>query len=63
MGALISYAKRHAIHQIAVNRYGKYSGRIVELLQRKKYLEQQQIADLAIMPARETRERIYKLYR
>eukprot|EP01035_Chromulina_nebulosa_P020073 gene20073-26066_t len=37
--------------------------RIIELLQRRKYVDQQEISDYAIMPAREARERLYKLYR
>jgi hypothetical protein len=33
-----------------------------ELLQRHQYLEQQQVCDMALLPARETRERLYKLF-
>jgi DNA-directed RNA polymerase III subunit RPC3 len=46
-----------------VDRFGNLSARILEMLQRKKYLEQQSIADLAIIPAREARERLYKLFK
>jgi hypothetical protein len=61
--SIAAYTRRALIHRAAVERHGLYSGRIVELLTRRKYLEQQQIADLAIMPVREARERLYKLYR
>jgi hypothetical protein len=35
---------------------------VLELLQRNQYLEQQQVCDMAILPARETRERLYRLF-
>jgi hypothetical protein len=39
-----------------------YTSPSTELLQRNQYLEQQQICDMALLPARETRERLYKLF-
>ncbi len=53
------YSFAYSSHSL---RFGDISGRIVELLQRSKYLEQQQVSDMIILPARETRERLYKLY-
>jgi hypothetical protein len=37
-------------------------GRIMELLQKRKYLEQQRIGDMVITPPRECREKLYALY-
>ena len=39
-----------------------FIGRIVEVLRQQKYVEQQKISDLAIVPAREAREKLYALY-
>eukprot|EP01036_Dinobryon_divergens_P029315 gene29315-38392_t len=50
-------------HKIAVDRFGQASGRIIELLTRNKFLEQQAISDMVLVPAREARERLYRLYR
>ena len=63
MEAVIAAVRHKTIHSIALERYGPVSARIVEMLQRRKYLEQQQIADLAIVPARDARERLYRLFR
>lgn len=54
--------RRRLIHAIAEERFGYQSARIVELLQCKNYLEQQKISDMAILPAKEGRERLYDLY-
>ncbi len=59
---IIAHLRRRTIQQIAQGRFGTASGRIIELLQRHKYLEQQMVAEKAILPARETRERLYRLY-
>jgi len=60
--SIISALRRRTIQQVAQRRFGVASGRIIELLQRYKYLEQQTVSDRAILPARETRERLYQLY-
>ena len=60
--ALDTVLRRLTIHRLAVDRFGAASGRIVELMQRYKHLEQQTISDLIILPPREARERLYKLY-
>ena len=61
--AVLTAVRRSLIHAIAEERFGYQSARIVELLQRKTYLEQQKISDMAILPAKEGRERLYELYR
>lgn len=54
--------RRRTIHSIAIGRFGPQSARILELLLRNSYLEQQQVTDKVILPARETRERLYSLF-
>jgi hypothetical protein len=60
--AILQAVRRRLIHAIAEERFGYQSARIVELLQCKNYLEQQKISDMAILPAKEGRERLYGLY-
>lgn len=60
--AILQAVRRRLIHAIAEERFGYQSARIVELLQCKNYLEQQKISDMAILPAKEGRERLYDLY-
>ncbi len=59
---IFSALRRRTIHSIAIGRFGQQSARILELLLRNPYLEQQVITDRAILPARETRERLYALF-
>lgn len=61
--AILKAVRRSLIHAIAEERFGYQSARIVELLQCKNYLEQQKISDMAILPAKEGRERLYELFR
>jgi len=62
MRGLMQSLQRRTVFAIACERFGFVSARIVELLQRHSHLEQQQVSDMAILPARETRERLYKLF-
>lgn len=61
--SLISFTLRKTRHQMCVSKFGVHCGRIYELLNRSKYLEQQEVSDLAIIPAREARENLYTLYK
>lgn len=64
MKAIVDYAKRKLIHDVAVTRYDVQCGRIIELLQGpKKYIEEQILADYVILPARDVRERLYRMYK
>ena len=63
-GIVLGKALKNEIFPIeAVERYGKMSGRIFELLESNSYLDQQAIGEMSIIPARETRERLYCMYR
>ena len=62
--SIIKTLKRKSIHRIATARYGVHGARIVEMfLAKNEWLEQSVIGDTAIIPARETREKLYLLYR
>lgn len=63
-GSMISILQRKTIHSIAKARYGVQTARLVELmLSRDEWMEQAALGDIAIMPAREAREKLYLLYR
>lgn len=49
------------IHDVAEEKFGKESARIVELLSKQPFLEQQKLSEMAILPARGGRERLYDL--
>jgi DNA-directed RNA polymerase III subunit RPC3 len=51
------------MRNIAEEKFGKASARIVELLQKHKFLEQQKLSEMLILPAREGRERLYELFK
>lgn len=63
MSNIIAWMQKKLMQSVLNERYGQASARIVELLRRKRYLEQQKISDLAILPARDARERLYRLYK
>lgn len=63
MGNIIEDLKARAIHSIAETRYGTFAARICELLARKKYLDQQKVGEMAILPAKTAREQLYLLQR
>ena len=63
MNAIISTIKQKTIHSIVSEKLGMPSARILELLMRKKYLDQTQVGEWAILPIRESRERIYQLFK
>lgn len=64
VGEIINKIKRKTFQSIAAARFGVSTARIIELLtSHDELIEQQQLSDLAIMPAREARENLYKLYK
>lgn len=64
VGEIINRIKRKTIQSVAAQRFGLPAARIVELLVASdELIEQGRISDMAIMPAREARENLYKLYR
>jgi len=64
VGEIIHNLKRKTFHSIAATRFGLSTARILELLLNNgELMEQQKLSDLAIMPGREARENLYKLYK
>ena len=64
VGEIISKLRRKTVQSIAVARFGIPTARIVEMLTtRDEFMEQQRVSDVAIMPAREAKENLFKLYK
>lgn len=71
MKNIIDSLKQRTIHSIIKERYSKdekahdgdRNARICRVLMDKKFLDQQQLSELAMMSLRETRERLYHMYR
>lgn len=63
MAGAITILQRKTLHNIAVEKYGVMSARIIEQLWRVKFLDQQRLGDQLIIPAKECRERVYRLHK
>jgi len=63
MESILQVLRNRTVHSIVTEKLGIQSARIIELLLKKKYLDQQKVADLAILPARDARLRLYQLYK
>ena len=61
--SIVKFIKEKTLHSIACNRFNKWTGRVVRLLQQKKYVEQGKLGEMAIIPSRDARELLYWLYR
>ncbi|CAM9695274.1 unnamed protein product [Choristocarpus tenellus] len=61
MTSMIQYMKSKLIKCTIRDRFGNESARIFELLLQKKYLEQQHVGEMAMIPARDARERLYAM--
>ena len=51
------------VEAIVAQRYGLAACRIFRLLLLKKHLDQQQVADMALVPLKDARELLYRLLR
>jgi DNA-directed RNA polymerase III subunit RPC3 len=63
VGRLLDYLRERVIHQIIQDRHGIVAARIVNILRHKGWLESETLADHAMVPAKETREHLHRLYR
>jgi DNA-directed RNA polymerase III subunit RPC3 len=60
---LVGYLQDRIIHQIICDSHGEVSARICAILRHKGHLESDAIAEAAMVPAKETREVLHRLYR
>jgi len=60
---LVEYLRVRIIHQIIRDSHGEVAARICHILRLNGYSESDQIAELAMAPAKDTRELLHRLYR
>jgi hypothetical protein len=61
--SLSSYLCDRIVHKIVQDRHGETAGRIISILSSFGYLESEKIAEHAMVPAKDTREVLHRLYR
>ncbi|KAG7264531.1 hypothetical protein CRUP_019903 [Coryphaenoides rupestris] len=57
----LNYLARATLELVVQERYGSRSARIFRLLLRKRHLEQKQVEDFAMIPAKEAKDMLYTL--
>ncbi|CAN0125100.1 unnamed protein product [Ectocarpus sp. 6 AP-2014] len=63
MAKMVQYMRGNLVKCTARDRYGKETARIMEILLQNKYLDQQQVGEMAMIPPSDARERLYRLVR
>lgn len=61
--ACLTSIREQTMYEIAVKRYDLTTGRIIRLLMDGNYLDQQKVSDMAIIPPKEARQKLYTLYK
>eukprot|EP01135_Chromosphaera_perkinsii_P011925 Nk52_evm42s2531 gene=Nk52_evmTU42s2531 len=61
IGLIIDNIQRLSLEAIVEHKHGALCGRIFRLLMKKKMLEQKQIGELAMIPFKETKEKLYRM--
>lgn len=61
--ACLMSIREQTLYEIAVKRYDLTTGRIIRLLMDGNYLDQQKVSDMAIIPPKEARQKLYTLYK
>eukprot|EP00752_Nemacystus_decipiens_P005102 g4630.t1 len=63
IGKMVQYIRSNLVKCTVRDRYGKETARIVEILLQNKFLDQQQVGEMAMIPPSDARERLYRLLR
>lgn len=61
--SMVTFLRERIHHQVLYDSHGEVAARICSILDRKGYLESDAVAELAMLPAKDTREILHKLYR
>jgi DNA-directed RNA polymerase III subunit RPC3 len=61
--SLVDFLQDRIAHQIVYDRHGEVAARVVSILNAKGWLESDALAELAMVPARDTREILHHLFR
>jgi DNA-directed RNA polymerase III subunit RPC3 len=60
---ILGYLRQRVLHQMIVDHHGEVAARIVSILQSKGHLDADAIADAAMVPAKDVREILHRLYK
>lgn len=60
---ILGYLRQRALHQMILDHHGEVAARIVSILQSKGHLDADAIADAAMVPAKDVREILHRLYK
>mmetsp|Transcript_15815 Transcript_15815/g.36620 ORF Transcript_15815/g.36620 Transcript_15815/m.36620 type:complete len:618 (-) Transcript_15815:61-1914(-) len=60
---LVEYLRDRIVHQIILDTHGEVAARICPILRFNGYMESDQVAESAMVPAKDTRELLHRLYR
>ncbi|CAN0128135.1 unnamed protein product [Ascophyllum nodosum] len=63
IATMVQYIRSRLVKCTMRDRYGKETARIMEILLQNKFLEQQQVAEMAMLPPGDARTRLYRLLR
>lgn len=61
--SLLEYLHSRIVHQVVCDRFGETAGRIISIIDQLGWLESDKIAEYAMVPAKDTREILHRLYR
>eukprot|EP00815_Leptocylindrus_aporus_P009359 CAMPEP_0116059178 /NCGR_PEP_ID=MMETSP0322-20121206/5642_1 /TAXON_ID=163516 /ORGANISM="Leptocylindrus danicus var. apora, Strain B651" /LENGTH=643 /DNA_ID=CAMNT_0003543511 /DNA_START=101 /DNA_END=2032 /DNA_ORIENTATION=- len=60
--SLVNYLQRRLMHQLVKDQFGELSARIISVLQSRGQLESEKIGEFALLPCKEAREHLNRLY-
>jgi len=60
---LVEFLRDRIVHQIVLDTHGETAARICPVLRLNGYMESDQVAESAMVPAKDTRELLHRLYR
>ena len=60
---LVQFLRDRIVHQIVLDTHGEVAARICPILRLNGYMESDQVAESAMVPAKDTRELLHRLYR
>lgn len=60
---ILGYLRQRVLHQMILDHHGEVAARIVSILQSKGHLDADAIADAAMVPAKDVREILHRLYK
>lgn len=61
--SLVGFIRERTMHKLILDRHDQVSARIVTILKRQGWLESELLSTFAMLPSKDTREKLHELYR